>query len=317
MRILVTGGSGFLGRHMVARLRELGHAVRILDISDAPWRPTDIDFVPGTTTDERTLKDAVSECNAVVHLASTTIPKTSNNDPQLDAKSNLVGTLMLLDASVSAGVRRVVFASSGGTVYGETHKAKVDESHLTDPICAYGIVKLAVEKYLTLYHRLHGLESVSLRISNLYGEHQRPDTGLGVITSFCHKAIANEPLEVWGDGTVSRDFVYVGDVVDAFVRALQCDVACLTANVGSGTSVSLNTIIEIISRLMHREVETRFVAARSFDVKRTCLDVGLAERVLGWRPETSLETGISRVIEAIPQASVDAPPKGLEQRKSR
>lgn len=299
MKILVTGGSGFLGRHLVRRLAAQGHAVRVLDVSDAPWRDPKVEFIASSVADESVLNLAVSGCETVIHLASSVIPKTSNDDPLLDARSNLVGTLRLLDASLNAGVKRVLFASSGGTVYGEPTVSAVSEAHPTDPICSYGIVKLAVEKYLALYQRLYGLESVSLRMSNLYGEHQRHDTGLGVIASFCHKAMAGETVEVWGDGTVSRDFIYVGDVVDAFGAALAYSGPALVVNIGSGTSVSLNEIVSTISELTGRDVPRRYLPGRAFDVQRTCLDVAKAREVLGWRPTTSLKDGIAKVLRVM------------------
>ncbi|KUO68133.1 MAG: hypothetical protein APF80_08490 [Alphaproteobacteria bacterium BRH_c36] len=303
MNVLVTGGSGFLGRHLVPRLLSLGYSVRMLDVSDASWRDPKVQFITSSVADESILNSAVSGCEAVIHLASSVIPKTSNDNPLLDARTNLVGTLKLLDASVNAGVRRFIYASSGGTVYGEPSVACVREDHPTDPICSYGIVKLAVEKYLALYQRLYGLESVSLRISNLYGEHQRHDTGLGVIATFCHKAVTGKTVEIWGDGTVSRDFIYVGDVVDAFAAGLAFEGQNLVANIGSGTSVSLNTILETIEGLTGNEVSKTYLPARAFDVHRTCLDVSLAGQKLGWRPRTSLGEGIERVLEVMARES--------------
>jgi UDP-glucose 4-epimerase len=299
MKVLVTGGSGFLGRHLVRRLISRGSTVRILDVSDAGWPEPSVEFMAGSVADESILNAAVSGCEAVIHLASSVIPKTSNDDPLLDSRSNLIGTLKLLDVCVGAGARRFVFASSGGTVYGEPSASVVSESHPTDPICSYGIVKLAVEKYLALYQRLHGLQSVSLRISNLYGEHQRHDSGLGAIAAFCHKAVNDEPVEIWGDGSVSRDFVYVGDVVDAFVAALDYEGQNLVANIGSGESVSLTTILETIETILGRKIAKRHLPARPFDVQRTCLDISLAARTLDWQPRTPLSEGIARVLHVI------------------
>ena len=203
----------------------------------------------------------------------------------------------MLEASAGAGVKRIVFASSGGTVYGEPTVPRVDESHPTEPISSYGIVKLALEKYIALYSREHGLTSVSLRISNLYGEGQRHDTGFGVIASFCHKAVTGATVEIWGDGTVSRDFIHVSDVVDAFVAALDHDGESLVVNIGSGTSVSINTVLDTIATIVGREVPRRYLQGRAFDVKHTCLDIGLAARTLGWTPKIDLNEGLRRVLE--------------------
>ncbi|MEG6509457.1 NAD-dependent epimerase/dehydratase family protein [Methyloligella sp. 2.7D] len=301
MIVLVTGGSGFLGRHLVQRLVDDGHHVRVLDVADTRSRDPRVEFVASSMTDESVLNAAVSGCEAVFHLASSVVPKTSNDNPILDARSNLIGTLQLMDASIDAGVSRFIFASSGGTVYGEPTVVKVKESHPTEPISSYGIVKLAVEKYLALYARLYGLNSIALRISNLYGEHQRHDTGLGVIASFCHGAVTDNPVKVWGDGSVSRDFIYVGDVVDAMVAALRYRGSHLVANIGSGETVSLSEILALIEELTGREVAKEYLPGRPFDVHRTCLDVTLADDALGWRPKTSLRDGISRVLQTVEQ----------------
>ncbi|ODS01224.1 hypothetical protein AUC68_12740 [Methyloceanibacter methanicus] len=269
----------------------------VLDVRDFDGRDPAVKFIAGSVADKDAAKAAVAGADAVIHLASSVVPKTSNDDPACDVSSNLIGTLNLLEASVGAGVTRIVFASSGGTVYGEPTVPIVDESHRTEPISSYGIVKLALEKYIALYGREHDITSVSLRISNLYGEGQRHDTGFGVIASFCHKAVAGETVDIWGDGTVSRDFIHVSDVVDAFVAALDHDGDSLVVNIGSGTSVSINTVLDTIATITGREVPRRYLQGRAFDVRHICLDVGLAARTLGWKPRIDLNEGLRRVLE--------------------
>lgn len=297
--VLVVGGAGFLGRHLVMRLAAAGHHVRIADLREPTWRPEGVSFIGmGLGGDDR-LDASVQGSDIIVHLASSTIPKTSNDDPVGDVATNLLGSLRLFDAAVRHKTKRVIFASSGGTVYGEPECDSVSESHPTHPISSYGIVKLAIEKYLALYNRLHGLEYVGLRIANLYGEHQSPDSGLGAIAAFCARAKRNETIEIWGDGSASRDFVYVGDVVDAFELSMTVPAANTIVNVGSGTSTSLNEITAILEKVLGHKIGVRYLPARLFDVRRTKLDPALAQRILGWKPKTDLESGIARVLQVL------------------
>lgn len=297
-RVLVVGGAGFLGRHVVLRLAEAGHAVRIADLREPAWCPKDVSFLGMGLGGDSRLDAAVAETDVIFHLASSTIPKTSNDDPVADVATNLLGSVRLFDAAVRHKTKRIVFASSGGTVYGEIKSEIVREDHPTDPTSSYGITKLAIEKYLALYNRLHGMEYVALRIANLYGEYQSPTSGLGAIAAFCARAKAGEPIEIWGDGTVSRDFIYVGDVVDAFMMALDVERTNFTVNLGSGTSVSLNEVHAIIEKVLGTPVAIRYTPARIFDVQRTRLDHDLARQILGWQPKTTLEDGIRRVLQA-------------------
>src|SRR4029434_4711286 len=183
---------------------------------------------------EEDVTQAVAGCEVVFHMISTTIPKSSNDNPAYDVESNLVGTLRMLEAARKAGVRKVVFASSGGTVYGIPKVVPINESHPTDPICSYGISKLAVEKYLHLYHALHGLDYCILRIGNPYGEGQRPTAAQGAVGVFLYKALHGGVIEIWGDGTVTRDYIYIGDVIQAFLKAMTYSGEHRLFNIGAG-----------------------------------------------------------------------------------
>lgn len=287
-RILVTGGMGFLGRHLLPALTSAGHEVRVMDVYDAPWREASVEFIRGTFDDEALLAPALEGCAAVVHMASSTIPRTSNEDPAADIQTNLSGAVRLLEACRKAGCSRFVFTSSGGTVYGDVHNERITEDHPTEPISSYGIVKLAVEKYMAMYGRLYGMKTASLRIANLYGEHQRHDSGLGAIAAFTHRIVTGNPVEIWGDGSVARDFVYVGDVVLAVLAALKTGKPGLVANIGSGRAVSLNEILDMIEVTAGCASTRNYLPGRSFDVQRTCLDIGRAKSELGWQPQQAL-----------------------------
>jgi UDP-glucose 4-epimerase len=230
----------------------------------------------------------------VYHFVSTTLPKTSNDDPIYDVRSNLIDTLQLLEACVEAGVRKVIFASSGGTVYGLPQTVPITEEHPTSPITSYGIVKLAVEKYLGLFNHLHGLDYTALRISNPYGSYQDPGGQQGAIVVFLHRLHTGQPITIWGDGRVVRDYLYVADLVDALVLAAEVETHQKVLNVGSGRGTTLNELVAIIAEVTGERPEVEYVPGRALDVPANVLDVARARDELGWSPTTDLTEGIER-----------------------
>ena len=185
------------------------------------------------------------DIDIIVHLASGTLPKSSNDSPKIDVQINLLGSLNVLECAVKNKVSKVVFLSSGGTVYGNPVFTPIAETHPTNPICSYGINKLAIEKYCFLYQQLYGLDTVILRLANPYGERQRLDSGQGVVPVFLGRALRNQPLEIWGDGSTIRDFLYISDVIDAITSAClyEADGSQNLFNIGSGKGISLNELI--------------------------------------------------------------------------
>ncbi|MDD5706426.1 MAG: NAD-dependent epimerase/dehydratase family protein [Kiritimatiellae bacterium] len=297
--VLLVGGTGFIGRNLTMRLLTEGFQVRCFDRVKPQWLPPSVEFLEGDFTATHLLEPALLGADAVVHLASTTLPQTSNNDPQFDIASNLLGTIGLLNLAIKHRTKRLLFLSSGGTVYGHPAVLPVTEHHATHPMCSYGIVKLAIEKYLRMYHQLHGLSTCSLRLANPYGEHQRVDGIQGAVTIFTHKALNNEVIEVWGDGTATRDYVYIGDVIDAVYKALLSDRAGLEINIGSGSGTTLNDLISMVERTLNRKVRVEYRKARDFDVAAIWLDIALARQVLGWAPKTPISNGIAILAEAM------------------
>jgi UDP-glucose 4-epimerase len=292
MRALVLGGGGFIGRHVCDALTAAGHAVTIFDRIVTRF---DLPHVVGQMQDRATLAAALRDQDWVFHLVGTTLPKSSNDNPTFDVQSNLVGTLGLLDACVAAGVKRVVFASSGGTVYGVTRADPIPENHATRPICSYGITKLAVEHYLHLYRYLHGLEGVALRVANPYGEGQRLLGEQGAVGHFLKRVRCGEPVVVWGDGQVVRDFVYVRDVAAAFVLAAESPSAAGGVfNVGSGSGTSLNDLVAALRLVTGEDFAVEYLPGRAVDVPRSVLDVQRARDIFGWRPRTPLTEGLAR-----------------------
>jgi UDP-glucose 4-epimerase len=300
MRILVLGGSGFLGSHIVDKFLSEKHDVVVYDLSLERFRrsPPGITFFAGDFGDVGALGELIATgFNAVIHCVSTTTPKSSNESPQFDVQSNVIGSLNLLDICVRNNIGKLVFLSSGGTVYGNIGSAGlVDESQAVRPMCSYGIAKLTIEYYLDLNKHLRGLEYVVLRAANPYGERQNPLRALGALTVFLHRTLKHETVEIWGDGSVTRDFIYAGDVASAVYLATIKPISG-TFNVGTGTGLSLRDILTEISRVVGLEPSINWLPSRPFDVPRVVLDSTKLRIATGWKCRTSLEEGIALTAE--------------------
>jgi UDP-glucose 4-epimerase len=298
MRALVLGGGGFIGRHLCQRLSAAGHDVLVFDRVATPDWPSMV----GDFRDRGALSTAVRGVDWVFHLIWTTLPRSSNANPSYDVESNVIATLGLLDVCVAANVRKVIFASSGGTVYGAAPTDRFGEDHPHLPICSYGITKLIVEKYLHLYHHLHGLEYVGLRVSNPYGEGQNPWGEQGAIAVFLGRLLRGQAITIFGDGGTVRDYIYIGDVADAFVKAALAGPGKERIyNIGSGIGVSLRNLLEVMRQVTGLVPQVHQLPARTMDVPRVVLDIERATRCLGWRPATPLRAGIERTWSWIQQ----------------
>lgn len=299
MRFLIVGGNGFMGTHLTDRLLEGGHSVRIYSRGSNRFRatPPGAEYVEGELGNYGLLREAVEGSEVVYHLANTTLPKTSNDDPVYDVRSNLVDTLQLLEACVQAGVRKVIFASSGGIVYGSPQKIPIPEDHPTDPITSYGIVKLAVEKYLGLFYHLYALDYAALRISNPYGPYQDPAGQQGAVGVFLRRVHTGWPVTIWGDGSVVRDYLYVSDLVKALEMTAKVETQSKVLNIGSGRGVSLNELVALMSEVTGEEPEVEYLPGRALDVPANVLDITRAQEELGWSPQTELPEGIAHTWE--------------------
>lgn len=295
MRCLLLGGTGFMGTHLAERLVSGGHDVRLFSRNPSKFRRVaGAEFIEGEFGDIGLVGEAVEGVEVVYHLASATLPKTSNDDPVYDVRSNLADTVRMLEACVEAGVGKVVFASSGGTVYGPPESVPIPESHPTEPISSYGIVKLAIEKYLGLFHHLRGLDYAALRISNPYGPYQDPAGQQGVVAVFLEKIRNGERIPVWGDGGAVRDYLYISDLVEALVLAAERETGSKVFNIGSGSGTSLSEMLSVMSGASGREPRVEHLPARALDVPTNVLDTRLAREELGWVPKVGLREGVGR-----------------------
>lgn len=295
MRVLVLGGSGFLGSHIVDEFLREKHDVTVYDLYPERFRrsPRGIKFVTGDFGNVGALDELISSgFDGVIHCVSTTTPKSSNESPEFDIQSNVIGTLNLLDICARRNSGKLVFLSSGGTVYGDIGKLDlVDETHAVRPMCSYGVSKLTIEHYLEVYKHLRGLNYVALRLSNPYGERQSPLRALGALTVFLHRTLKHQNVEVWGDGSVTRDFIYVRDVARAVYLATVNPISGVF-NVGTGTGLSLRDILSHISNIIGIEPSVTWLASRSFDVPRIVLDATKLRKATDWTSVTSIQDGV-------------------------
>lgn len=295
MNSLVIGGNGFIGSHVVELLGGTAGMIRVLDLgaarADFDW--SGIDYRQAAFTDAGELDRALEGVDVVYHLASSTVPGTSNADPLADIEGNLAATVRLLERMRHIGTRRIVYFSSGGTVYGNPLRLPIAEDHPTDPISSYGVVKLAVEKYLQMYQRLHGLAPLILRPSNPYGPRQGTAGIQGVIAAFLDRCSRGEPVRMWGDGSVVRDYVFVTDLAALAVKAGSTGTTGIY-NVGSGQGHSINQILDALARVLGTAPMVDRQPGRTFDVSKVVLDISRARQAFDWQPEVSLDEGLAR-----------------------
>ncbi len=293
---LVIGGTGFIGEHLVRALvaRDVPSRVMARGHSRVPRFGPAVDVIVGDVGNKGQLAHAIDGVSTVYHLASSTVPASSAADPGFDMETNVVAALPLLELCAARRIR-LVFMSSGGTVYGVPETLPIPETHSTWPISTHGVGKVAVEKLLFAFGHTLGLDYRILRLSNVYGEGQDPRTGMGAVPAFLEKVLARRPIELWGDGSQRRDFVYVGDVVDAILGMGSLDSPrWRLLNVGSGTATSILELCELIFDVTGQRTEVTVLPGRAFDVPVNVLDIQRAREALGFSPSVTLEEGIRR-----------------------
>lgn len=297
-RWLVIGAGGFIGSNLCRKLIREGENVTAFgrkssiseDIEDCRWVVDDF-------LNQTSLASALDKVEFVVHALSTVKPVKSNEAPIVDVKENLIGTLKLIDLCKAKGVKKLIFLSSGGTVYGPGVPVPTPEDCAHEPICSYGVVKIAIEKYLAIQRYQGLLDSVVLRVSNPFGPYQLAH-GQGVIAAIIERLLAGKPAEIWGDGSVIRDYIFIEDVLDAIIAASQLDDhhAPRIFNIGSGTGRSLNMVIDSIAEI-HGKADIERLPGRIVDVPVSILDIQRANRVLNWHPRTEWMNGLTTTYE--------------------
>jgi len=302
MKCLVLGGAGFLGSYLCKYLVDKGYNVILFDKNQPDYSSFNdmedkIEVVINDFVEIECFDELTKNVDVVFHLISTTVPRNSNQNMGFDMESNVLPTLKLLNSCKKNDVKKVIFFSSGGTVYGITNNIPISEDHSTDPICSYGIHKLTIEKYLQLYWYLYRLDFVIMRISNPYGERQFLNASQGVVTTFLERALSNEPIYIWGDGTIIRDYIHVSDVARAAFKLIDYKGKYKVFNIGNGEGHSLNQICAQIETVLEREIKVNYEQAKKEDVPINVLDIKRAISELDWEPRVSLQEGIQLLIE--------------------
>jgi len=296
--ILILGGFGFIGSNIIEELLKTNlYNIIVFEFKGVAHKFADcVTVCYGDFNNEADLAEIFNnyKIDVVVHLISTTVPATSNENILYDINSNLIGTIRLLDMMLQYGINKIVFFSSGGTVYGEINEMKAHENHPTNPISSHGIIKLCIEKYLLLYSRLRNLEYLILRASNPYGEYHK-SVKQGFINVVIKKILQNEKIVIWGDGTIVRDFIYVKDLGKIVALLLGKNIFNQIINIGTGKGYSVNQVLEYIAENQpHLEIE--YETSRKYDVQRIILDTDRLNSIEKF-DFTDLKEGINRTYQ--------------------
>lgn len=299
MKILVTGGAGFIGSHLMRKLKEAGHEAVALDNLSTGLRENllpDMKLVVMDTHD-KAVEDVFQKehFDAVVHLAAQTLVSDSMTDPENDMYQNVAGTVRILECCRKYGVQRVIFSSSAAT-YGDVDEKAlpISETLPQAPLSFYGLTKKTAEKYLELYHLAYGLDYVVLRFANVYGERQGDGGEGGVISIFTKRLAQGKGITIFGDGKQTRDFVYAGDIADGIIDALTTDAKNTAYNLSTTEETSLNELVQILSRIAGKDITPAYDKPREGDIYRSSLNNAKAICNLGWKPKVSLEEGLRR-----------------------
>lgn len=300
---IIFGGCGFIGSYLTEGLVKKGYDVKIFcrtagDRNSAGIHK-DIEIIEGDFLNEKDIRKTLSsyDFDCLFHYITTTNPATASEDPVFDITSNIVGSVKLFQAAVDNGVKKIIFPSSGGTVYGETQQHLIKENSLLKPQNPYGISKTTIENYLRFFYETYGLEYLILRYSNPYGEHQNLNLKQGVIPNFLAKINKNERPVIFGDGSAIRDYIYIEDAVEATIGCLNVSGTNPVFNIGSGQGVSLNQLIDIMSDITGLEINPKYVDEPKNYVSRNVLDISKITNETGWTPKTGIKEGIEKIWE--------------------
>jgi UDP-glucose 4-epimerase len=294
---IVLGGGGFLGTNLCRRLVSTGHRVRAFGRRCLfPEALDQVDWYQGDFCDPVALAAATETYEIVFHLVHTTTLHSANLDKAKDLQQNVVSSLALFDLARGLGVKRIIFVSSGGTIYGASEQVPTPETAPSEPITAYGISKLAIEKYLAVYERLYGFQYRILRVANPFGPFQVPVKNQGVISMLISRAINKERIEIWGDGSVVRDYIFVDDVIDALEAAMGDQSSARIFNIGSGRGRSLLEVIGAVENLFNAKLEIDWKQGRPIDVPTSVVAIDRAREILKWTPKTPFENGLQSTI---------------------
>ncbi len=291
-KCVVLGAGGFIGINLADALAAEGFDLVCFDRAPSPHWPKAARIIVGDFA--AAPAELLQELdNALVfHLVSSCRPSPDTAMAADEINRDLATTVRYLESTKSRDLRWI-FLSSGGAVYGQNDDDRIAESSATDPICSYGVVKLAIERYFALYGKLHNCDYVVVRPANPYGPWQHPLTGQGLVAALLYKTLRGEPIEIWGDGANVRDYIYIEDAVSGILAAAMTGETGETYNVGAGEGLSINQVVDLVGRTLNKPVSVRYSSARHIDVKRNVLDAAKLSSRTGWKPETTIQSGFA------------------------
>lgn len=303
-KIVILGGGGFIGGRLVPRLAEdHNNTILVIGRSAVPAAPLppNVSYVSGSISDESFLREVINGGEHVLHLAHSTTPKTSFEDPIADIDSNLQGTVSVFKVAGEVGVDRLTYVSSGGAVYGHSQYVPVDEKHPTNPISPYGICKLAAEKYAQMYAQIAALPLIVVRPSNPYGPGQMGERGQGFIGSAINRIISHEPVIVFGERGTVRDYIYIEDVAEGIISAMHHGLIGATYNIGSGVGLDnmgvLEELVKLLPNGLAAEVKINVLPRRPYDVDVSILSYDALMKDSGWKPKVDIRTGLRLALD--------------------
>jgi UDP-glucose 4-epimerase len=294
---IIFGGNGFIGSHLAEELVKTGYEVKIFDTFKYGTKNlanciNNVELIKGDFLNQQDIYAALKDVDVLFHYISTTNPVTAVQNPVFDIETNVIGSINLFQAALKNDVERIVFPSSGGTIYGETNGKPMKEKDPTNPVNPYSISKLAVERYLEFFLQNYGMKYTVLRYSNPYGERQNPLGTQGVIPIFLYKVSHGESPVVFGDGATVRDYIYIKDAIDATLAVLQSNPKETLFNIGSGEGFSINQVVDTISEVTGKDIHPVYTESPKNSISKVVLDISKVSKVTGWTPKTSLKDGV-------------------------
>jgi UDP-glucose 4-epimerase len=302
IKCLVVGGSGFLGSDLIIHL--INNKFDVIGFCRNPIPENlrkfigsgELTWKEGDYSNKEQIEEIINEIDYLFHLACDSVPKTSNENIKLDLKNNLIPSIQLIEMATAAKIKKFIFYSSGGAIYGNQGNKDLSENCTLQPISSYGIHKLTIEKYLSLYEYIGGLNYSIMRVGNPYGTNKNQKKGHGVVGVFLEKIKKNELIEIWGDGTIVRDYIHVQDIADAAIKIINYQGKFRVFNIGSGVGFSINDLLEIMIKNTKNLVKITYLDKRVVDVEKNILDITLAKKELGWKPNNSIDLYIKNYL---------------------
>jgi len=291
MNILIIGGTGFIGTHLVDALASLNHNIYVFGRHKSKYENTNVKYIYGDFNDITSLNQILKDIDIVYHLLSSTVPATANLNPKFDIESNLVNTVNFLEKLEFLNIKKIIYISSGGTVYGNSKFQPINENHPLNPSGSYGIVKVAIENYIKYFSCKFKIPFLIIRPSNPYGPRQNYKGKQGVISSFLYNSISKKDLNIWGDGSNIRDYIYISDLVNFIIKSSFSKKTGIF-NVGFGNGSSVIDILNEVKQVTQSNPFINFIKTKNMDIDKVVLDISKAIKTFNWKPKISLSEGI-------------------------